>query len=153
MKNLRAEKVADVDVIGCNMLADHDSPDMAFHHLVAAMLSALTKDQYTAEAVRNLKQLGGGDLSPGRLAKDYSVEQIDTAIRMVGMHATKAKNLKAASEILIQQYAGKVPDTLEKLLELPGVGPKMAFLVLQEAFGVRDSGICVTTTYGTTSSC
>ncbi|CAD7945731.1 unnamed protein product [Amoebophrya sp. A120] len=143
MKNLRFEKIADVDVIGCNMLADRDSPDMAFHHLVAAMLSALTKDQYTAEAVRNLKSLGKGILSPKTVAENYSIDQIDTAIKMVGMHATKAKNLKATSEILVKEYNGKVPNNLEKLLKLPGVGPKMAFLVLQEAFGVYDSGICV----------
>ena len=60
----------------------------------------------------------------------------------VGFHSTKAKRLKAAAKILLEKYDGDIPDTAEKLQELPGVGPKMAFITMNVAFG-QPSGIGV----------
>lgn len=63
IEELRAEKNSPVDVIGCAMLADEGSADAPFHHLMAAMLSAQTKDAETAAGVRNLLEMGGGRLN------------------------------------------------------------------------------------------
>ena len=164
---LRQEKTADVDRIGCNMLADQKSPDQAFHHLVAALLSSQTKDMHTAQAVTNLKALKPtGANNPGKNILDFKFyidklsaekiyqcdeDQVDEAIKMVGFHKTKASNLKKIADILLAQgkenkspwKPGEVPNTKEGLCALPGVGPKMSILVLQEAFGKGASGICV----------
>lgn len=138
---LRAEKTADVDRIGCNMLAD-PGKDSEYQHLLAAMLSSQTKDSATSQAMQNLKAKGRGELSVKKVL-GYSVSEIDDCIKVVGFHNTKASNIAAATQMLKNEFSGRVPSDLESLLRLPGVGPKMAYLVLQEAFGKRDSGICV----------
>src|SRR5204863_443270 len=61
----------------------------------------------------------------------------------VGFYNTKAKVIRRLCGILLAQYGGKVPDTMEALLELPGVGRKTANLVLTVGFG--KPGICVDT--------
>eukprot|EP00747_Dinoflagellata_sp_TGD_P062675 gnl/TRDRNA2_/TRDRNA2_153118_c0_seq4.p1 gnl/TRDRNA2_/TRDRNA2_153118_c0~~gnl/TRDRNA2_/TRDRNA2_153118_c0_seq4.p1 ORF type:complete len:256 (+),score=53.58 gnl/TRDRNA2_/TRDRNA2_153118_c0_seq4:113-880(+) len=71
-------------------------------------------------------------------------QKLDQMIAMVGFHTTKAKNIKAAAKICLQEHGGRVPKTLEALMALPGVGPKMAHLTLLAAFGVQ-AGLCVDT--------
>lgn len=63
------------------------------------------------------------------------VEQIEDAIRTCGLFHTKARDLKAAATMLLETYGGKVPDSMEELLKLPGVGRKTANLVLGDIFG------------------
>lgn len=58
------------------------------------------------------------------------------AIKTIGLYRNKAKNIKACSEMLIEKFGGEVPQTMEELVELPGVGRKTANVVLGEAFGV-----------------
>merc|ERR1712129_527482 len=70
-------------------------------------------------------------------------KEVKSMIAMVGFASTKAANFKKTTEMLFEKFGGKVPSNKEDLISLPGVGPKMAFLVLQEAFGQQDSGICV----------
>ena len=66
---------------------------------------------------------------------DASEEEIAEAIKTCGLFRTKARDLKACAMMLIANYGGKVPDTMEELLKLPGVGRKTANLILGDIFG------------------
>jgi endonuclease-3 len=107
--------------------------------LVATLLSLRTRDTVTEGVARRLLDAAG---TPEAMLA-LSEEQIRGIIRPVGFYNTKAKNLHAIARILIDQYAGSVPDTLEELLALPGVGRKTANLVLIQ--GYNKEGICVDT--------
>ncbi|MBR6675924.1 MAG: endonuclease III [Clostridia bacterium] len=62
------------------------------------------------------------------------IEKIEDLIRSCGLYRTKAKSIKEASAILVSDYGGTVPDTMEELLALPGVGRKIANLLLGDIF-------------------
>ena len=68
---------------------------------------------------------------------------IEKIIRPCGLYRTKAESIKEASKILLQKYNGQVPDTMEELLELPGVGRKIANLILGDVFK-KDAVVCDT---------
>jgi endonuclease-3 len=68
---------------------------------------------------------------------------LEEEIRTTGFYKNKAKNIIAASKEIVSKHNGKVPDTLEELVELPGVGRKTANAVLGNAYAVP--GICVDT--------
>lgn len=108
-----------------------------FKVLLSTILSARTRDETTAAASRRLfeKVRTPADLS--RL----SVEQIDRLIYPVGFHEQKARNLKRLPEMLDQLFGGHLPETVEELVELPGVGRKTANLVV--AVGFDKPAICV----------
>ena len=110
-----------------------------FEVLVATILSLRTKDEVTAKAAKRI--LSKADTPARMLALDEKT--IEKLIYPVGFYPTKAKQLRRISRILIEQYFSRVPDTIEALLELPGVGRKTANLVLVEGFG--QEAICVDT--------
>lgn len=64
------------------------------------------------------------------------VKQIESDIRSTGFFRNKAKNIKSACQTIAEQYAGRVPATMDQLVELPGVGRKTANVLLGNAFGV-----------------
>jgi len=132
IKTMRAEIQAPVDVMGCAHLADkNESPEVQrFQTLISLLLSSQTKDQVTAQAMENLKQHG---LTIENVIKT-DVKKIDQMISKVGFHERKAQYLKAVAQILKDQYNGDIPDTLEGLIKLPGIGPKMAYLTMQNAW-------------------
>ena len=66
---------------------------------------------------------------------EASEEEIAEDIRSCGLFRTKARDLKACAMMLIANYGGRVPDTMEELLKLPGVGRKTANLILGDIFG------------------
>lgn len=142
IEELRSHRDAPVDTIGCERLANPRAKkaDYEWQCLVAAMLSAMTKDQTTAETMKTLQAYGN---SISRIA-GTPVRKLDRLIAKVGFHATKAKNIRATAQICLSRYGGRVPRTLEELLALPGVGPKMAHLTLHAAFGTQ-AGLCVDT--------
>lgn len=74
---------------------------------------------------------------------EHSREEIETRIRSCGLYRNKAKNIQAAARMLLQDFAGKVPQSMEDLLKLPGVGRKIANLMRGDAFGLP--GIVVDT--------
>ena len=111
----------------------------SFKILIATVLSTRTRDNATAIAV---KRLFSRIRSPQELV-GLKQNQIETLIKKVGFYRVKARNIKEISKILIQKYKGKVPKTMNKLLELPGVGRKVANLVLAVAFDIP--AICVDT--------
>ncbi len=110
-----------------------------FYVLIATVLSARTKDETTYKVSINLFNY---IKSPEDLIK-ISYEKLCNLIYPVGFYKTKAKNLKKLGEELIKKFRGKVPDTIEELIKLPGVGRKTANLVITEVFDKY--GICVDT--------
>ena len=82
-----------------------------------------------------------------RTAADYAnapQAELEKAIQSTGFFRNKAKSIRAATAVIAQKYAGRVPDTMEELRALPGVGRKTANVVLGNAFG-KDEGIVVDT--------
>lgn len=110
-----------------------------FRILVSTIISARTKDEVTAQAARRL--FARADKPAAIAAMDEKV--IASLIYPAGFYKTKARSIKALSSIISQDYDGLVPDTMEGLLSLPGVGRKTANLVL--TLGFAKSGICVDT--------
>ena len=78
-----------------------------------------------------------------RAMADADVGEIENIIRPCGLFRTKAESIKAASEIIEDTYGGRIPDTMEELVALPGVGRKIANLILGDAFG-KDAVVCDT---------
>ena len=66
---------------------------------------------------------------------DAPLEEIERIVRPCGLYRTKAKNIKDACIMVRDEYGGKLPDTMEELLKLPGVGRKIANLLLGDVFG------------------
>jgi endonuclease-3 len=107
---------------------DHQDP---FTLLVSVMLSAQTTDKKVNEVTPALFAEAADPESMAALP----VDRILAFIRTVGLAPTKAKNLKAMAELLIERHAGEVPDDIEALEALPGVGHKTASVVMCQAFG------------------
>ena len=110
-----------------------------FTVLIACLLSLRTQDKTTDEASARLFRLAD---TPQTISK-LPTAVIEKAIYPVGFYKTKAKNIKKICGILISQYNGQVPDSIEGLLKLPGVGRKTANLVV--TLGYHKPGICVDT--------
>ena len=110
-----------------------------FNVLISTILSARTKDEVTLAASMRLFKLASNVSKMNKL----NLKQIEKAIYPVGFYITKAKRVKETCKILISDYKGKVPEDLDELLKLPGVGRKTANLVLTEGF--QKHGICVDT--------
>lgn len=111
----------------------------AFRILVSTVLSSRTRDTVTREASKKLFKLVQ---TPEEMLK-LPIEKIEDAIRKVGFWKTKAPRLHALCRMLIEEFDSKVPQTLNDLMKLPGVGRKTANLVLGVAF--RIPAICVDT--------
>ena len=110
-----------------------------FYVLISCILSLRTQDQTTRLASRRLFSLVN---TPQKILK-LSTKQIEKAIYPVGFYHTKAKNIKYICRDLLEKFNTKVPNTLEDLLSLKGVGRKTANLVLTEGFNLP--GVCVDT--------
>ena len=110
-----------------------------FKILVSTLLSLRTQDKTTEAASHRLFAVAQ---TPQELLK-LSESQIEKLIYPVGFYRTKAKNLRKVCQLLIERHGGMVPETLEQLLELPGVGRKTANLVV--TVGHKKPGICVDT--------
>jgi len=110
-----------------------------FFVLIATILSARTLDKTTAVVCKRLfvKVKNFSDL------EKISQKELEKLLYPVGFYKTKAKHLKELPSVIKEKFNGKVPEEIEQLLELPGVGRKTANLVVSVAFG--KPGICVDT--------
>jgi endonuclease-3 len=102
-----------------------------FTLLVAVVLSAQATDAGVNKATPALFQLAD---TPARMVA-LGVERITELVKTIGLFRTKAKNVFALSQILVDKYGGEVPDDRAALESLPGVGRKTANVVLNIAFG------------------
>jgi endonuclease-3 len=117
-------------------VAQHYKRD-AWAVLASTIISLRTKDEVTIEASRCLLDKAP---APAHLHSMKETE-IEKLIYPAGFFRNKAASLKKIARILIEQYEGKVPSSMEALLAMPGVGRKTANLVLNEAFDI--DAICV----------
>ena len=111
-----------------------------FQVLIATLLSARTQDATTLAASTRLFRAARTPKTMARL----SVRQIERLIYPVSFYRHKAKHVKATCRILVEQFGGRVPGTMDELLTLPGVGRKTANLVLILSFKSLKN-ICVDT--------
>ncbi|MBF0570062.1 MAG: endonuclease III [Candidatus Omnitrophica bacterium] len=107
--------------------------------LISCLLSLRTKDETTLPASQRLFELAD---TPERMVK-LSAAKIERAIFPVGFYRTKARRIIDISRDILGRFGGKVPDTIEDLLTLKGVGRKTANLVLTEGF--HKPAMCVDT--------
>jgi endonuclease III len=119
-----------------SLAEEHSGP---FVILISTILSLRTKDEVTAKAAERLLTLARTpeemlELSEGKIIK---------AIYPVGFYRTKAKTILHISKELVDRFHSRVPDTIEQLLTLKGVGRKTANLVV--ALGYNKEGLCVDT--------
>lgn len=108
---------------------DHRDP---FTLLVAVLLSAQTTDKKVNEVTPALFERAPTPLAMSRMA----VEEIKEYIRQIGLSGSKAKNLHKLAHQLLENHDGQVPQTIEEMEALAGVGHKTASVVAAQAFGV-----------------
>lgn len=137
----------------------HVTPEAQFHALVAVVLSSRTKDPTTNAAMERLwarveaevDRMGRGNVPqagtpvPPRILPQalLAIPEADiaTLLNPVGFYKTKARHLRQLAALLLERHGGRVPATREELLELPGVGRKVANLILNICFAT--AAICV----------
>lgn len=115
----------------------HSSP---WELYVAVALSAQQTDVGVNKVTENL-------FRKYKKLSDYqtvTLEEFDNDIKSINFHKGKARAIKKAADIIADKYKGKLPETMEELLELPFIGRKTANVILQEAFG-KVEGIVVDT--------
>lgn len=112
----------------------HDDP---FRVLIATIISLRTKDAVTLQASETLFTEAK---TPSEMLT-LSEERIQKLIYPAGFYKTKAKTIRSISKMLLDEYAGVVPNTQAELMKLPGVGIKTANLTLNLGFGIE--AICV----------
>ena len=110
-----------------------------FMVLISCLLSLRTKDKVTAEASNRLFKLAD---NPQKML-GLSIKNIEKAIYPVGFYKTKAKRIKEICRVLLDDYEGVVPNEIDELLKLNGVGRKTANLTVTLGYGKL--GICVDT--------
>jgi len=107
--------------------------------LIPCLLSLRAKDETTAVVARSLYER-----APTMQAiLSLKQEQLEKIIYKSGFYRAKARAILGTTKMIVEKFNGKVPDTIDRLLELPGVGRKTANLVVTVAFG--KPGICVDT--------
>ncbi|WP_457569293.1 endonuclease III domain-containing protein [Desulfurobacterium sp.] len=131
----RESRKWDVPVV--SLMSRHDRDP--FKILISTILSLRTKDEVTAKASERLFKKADNPYDMVKLSE----EEIEKLIYPVGFYRNKAKTIKEICKTLIEKYNGKVPDSLDELLKLKGVGRKTANLVV--TLGFDKPGICVDT--------
>ena len=115
----------------------HENP---LELLISVILSAQCTDKRVNIVTKEL-------FKKYKKAEDYAYGDIDDLkqmIRSTGFYNAKAKNIQNTCKIIVKKHNGKVPQTMEELVKLPGVGRKTANIVLSNAFGILE-GIAVDT--------
>ena len=130
-------KKAETELVKDKLLELYPDVECALHFgsvfqlLISVVLSAQTTDKSVNEVTPALF----GRCPDARSMAGATEEELQEYIRRIGMYKTKAKNIKALSQQLVENYDGQVPEDYEKLVELPGVGRKTANVVLSVGFG------------------
>ena len=110
-----------------------------FQLLVSTMLAAQSTDVQVNKITSKLYR----DYPDARSFLQMSVQELEEKIRSIGLYRNKARNILATCRALVERYNGKVPDSREELVKLPGVGRKTANVVL--SVGFRHDAIAVDT--------
>ena len=107
----------------------HKNP---YQLLIATMLSAQTTDKQVNRVTPELFKR----FPDAKALAEADISEIESLIKTCGFYKSKARNIKEACRIIVEEYGGRVPQTMEELTDLPGVGRKTANVVLSNAFGV-----------------
>lgn len=108
--------------------------------LISTILSAQCTDKRVNIVTKDL-------FKKYKTIKDFafsSLAELEKDIHSTGFYKNKAKNIKGCCQMLMQKYGGEVPDTMEALIQLSGVGRKTANVILPNIFG-KNEGVCVDT--------
>ena len=132
-----AKKISGLELPAVEKISESQKED-PFQILISALLSARTQDATTLAASTRLFAKAS---TPEALSK-LSVKQIEKLIYPVSFYRNKAVFVKDASRMIVENFGGQVPRTLEELITLPGVGRKTANLVMILAFR-SNQNICV----------
>ena len=109
----------------------HDAEDHGpFSILIGTILSARTKDESTTRIVKDLFKV----YKNAKQLANAKVKDVEKIIKSIGFYHVKAKRIIDVAKIIDSKYKGKVPDDLETLVQLPGVGRKTANCVLVYAY-------------------
>ncbi|MCR4791650.1 MAG: endonuclease III [Lachnospiraceae bacterium] len=111
----------------------------AWQLLVSVRLAAQCTDKRVNETVPELFE----KYPAPQLLAEADIKDIERIVRPCGLYKTKAKDIKACMTMLCSEFDGIVPDTMEELLTLPGVGRKSANLILGDIFG-KEAYVCDT---------
>ncbi len=133
----RILKVLDKQHPKANCTLDHKSP---LELLVATILSAQCTDALVNKVTPDL-------FKKYKTAKDYAkapLPQLEKNISKVNFYRNKAKSIQGAAQVMVDDFGGKVPGTMDELITLPGVARKTANVILGNAFGVA-AGVVVDT--------
>ena len=101
-----------------------------FSILIGTILSARTKDENTTRVVKVLF----GKYKNAKELAEAKIKDVEKIIKSIGFYHVKSKRIIEVAKIIDSKYKGKVPDNLDELVELPGVGRKTANCVLVYAF-------------------
>lgn len=115
----------------------HENP---LQLLIATILSAQTSDEQVNRVTPALFER----FPDAAAFAEASQEELEAAIATIGLFRNKAKNIRGACRMIVEEYGGEVPDTMPELLRLPGVARKTANVVLGTAFG-KATGVVVDT--------
>ncbi|KAK4566759.1 hypothetical protein RGQ29_002850 [Quercus rubra] len=127
IRKMRSSEDAPVDTMGCEKAGSSLPPkERRFAVLVSSLLSSQTKDNVTNGAIQRLLQ---NDLLVADAIDKADEATIKSLIYPVGFYTRKAENMKKIAKICLMKYDGDIPSSLEELLLLPGIGPKMAHLL------------------------
>jgi endonuclease III len=123
----REKKLQRLTALRGLQMEEQDDP---FKILIGTILSARTRDENTTKVIKNLFTRFR---TPGDIAS-ADIDEIKRLIHSIGFYNVKAERIKQVSQIIMNRYGGRVPDDIDSLLELPGVGRKTANCVLVYAF-------------------
>lgn len=132
-----SREMADMELPAVEKISEAQAEE-PFQILIATLLSARTQDATTHAASTRLFKRAR---TPRALAR-LPVAEIEQLIYPVGFYRNKARHVKACCEMLVSDFGGRVPSTMEELVKLPGVGRKTANLVLILGFKSQRN-ICV----------
>lgn len=124
-----ALKILETTYAGAKCGLDFSNP---FELLISTILSAQCTDERVNMVTKELYK----EYNSAEAMATLSEEEVGEKIKSCGFYKTKGKNILATSKILLEKYNGEVPQTMEELTELPGVGRKTANVVLSNVFGV-----------------
>ncbi|PHU15741.1 Endonuclease III -like protein 2, chloroplastic [Capsicum chinense] len=142
IRKMRSAEDAPVDSMGCEKAGSFlPAKERRFAGTDSVILFVLIEDLLPTGAIQRLLQNG---LLAADAIDSANEETIKSLIYPVGFYTRKASNLKKVAKICLSKYDGDIPSSLEELLLLPGIGPKMAHLVMNVAWE-NVQGICVDT--------
>ncbi len=127
-KVLKIKEIFDKVYADAKCSLDYTEP---YQLLIAVVLSAQCTDKRVNIVTQTL-------FDKYKTLKDFAdadIDELAEAVKPCGFYKTKSRNIKALAQKIIEEYGGKIPDTMEELTALPGVGRKTANLILGDVYG------------------